>query len=179
MSSSSPSKEKNEIAQMSQAEEKFINITKKMTQLDISVDPSNPKGLINTQNQLNEIIKDLENFAIECKNNGDSERIPSLNKDIQELLSQTHTLYGHISKQVKAMDRYEDEEESYDELELNREEIVKLFLLTSKAYKNKQIDEKQKGFIKDRIIHRDGYLRKIMQQEELGVPTLATFASLP
>jgi len=158
-----------------------VKITEKMTKLDISVDPSNPKAINNTKAKLEEIIRDLEEFSKDCKESVDSEKIPSLMSDISDLLQQVQILYSHISKQAKAIDRYEDEGESYDEEELSREEIAKLLLLTSKAFRGQQITAEQRGFIKDKVVKREGYLRKILQQEELGtvVNALVTFANIP
>ena len=174
----SPDKD-SQLVEISLAEEKFGKIAMKMTDLNIAVDPSNPNGLRNTEFKLKEIIDDLTKFKQESQSNGDCKAIPTLSNDIEELLSQTTVLYGYISKQLKAMNRYDNEEESFDELELDRNEIAKLLILTSKLYNTKQIDLKQKGYIKDKIIRKEGYLRKMLQQEELGLNTLATFASLP
>jgi hypothetical protein len=168
-------------AEPSAAELRFVTITEKMTKLDISVDPSNPNAINNTKIKLEEIIRDLEEFARDCAESGDAEKLPSLNGDISDLLQQVRTLHGHISKQAKAMDRYEGEGESYDEEELGREEIAKLLLLTSKAFRAGQISTEQRAFIKDKVIAREGYMRKILQQQELGtvVNALVTFANIP
>ena len=174
----SPDKE-NKLGEISLAEEKFGKIAMKMTDLNIAVDPSNPNGLRVTESKLKEIMDDLTKFRKECQSNGDCITIPSLSNDIEELLSQTTVLHSYISKQLKAMNRYDNEEESFDELELDRSEIAKLLILTSKLYATRQIDLKQKGYIKDKIVRKEGYLRKMLQQEELGLNTLATFASLP
>lgn len=165
----------------SEAELRFIAITQKMTKLDISVDPSNPNAIINTKTKLEEIISDLQVFERDCREGADSDKIPSLLGDISELLQQVRTLYGHISKQAKAMDRCEDEDSSEEEEALERSEIAKLLLLTSKAFRTGQITPQQRAAIKDKVINRDGYLRKILQQEELGtvVNALVTFANIP
>ena len=178
-----------------------------MGNLNISVDPSNPKAISATKTNLEEIISDLVQFSSDCRLNGDTDRIPTLVGDIDQLLSQTRVLHGHISKQIHAMhrmdietdrdgdrngggDRHGDDTGSgsnsedggeYEEDPLNREEIAKLLLLTSKAYQAKHIDKEQKGHLKDEIVRRRSYLRKVVEQEDFGnvLTTLATFARIP
>lgn len=175
------------------SEERFKAITVKMGKLNISVDPSNPQAIVATRSDLEDIISDLEQFQTDCKMNGDAEHIPTLLTDIEQLLSQTHVLHGHISKQMHAMHRMDnvdsdagddagaDADASDSEELLSREEISKLLLLTNKAYQAQHIDLNQKAFLKDEIVRRKGYLRKVVEQEDFAnvLTTLALFAQIP
>ncbi len=58
---------------------------------------------------------------------------------------------------------------NYDDSVLQREEIAKLLLLTIKSYELNRISVKQKGHIKDQVCRRLGYLRLVLQQEDIGL----------
>jgi hypothetical protein len=70
------------------------------------------------------------------------------------------------------------EDNNENEPLLNREEVGKLLLLTSKALELKIISDEQKGFIKDQICMRAGILRVILKYEDLSV-VMGALAMIP
>jgi hypothetical protein len=153
-------------------EEKFAAVTNKMGSLDLAIDPSNPGSLSKAKAQLDEIIGDLEEFVEDDLLNDNSEKSKALLADVTELLSQTRVLQGHISKQVTAnisnAPASTPADETSDEPELKRDEIAKLLLLVSRAFGISQISVEQRGFLKNEIVNRKGYLRAVVQQEDIG-----------
>jgi len=152
-------------------EEKFAAVTNKMGTLDLAIDPANPGSLTKAKAQLDEIIGDLEEFVEDDLLNDNSEKSTALLADVSELLSQTRVLQGHISKQISANVQNAPSStpmDDSDEPELRRDEIAKLLLLVSRAFGIQQISVEQRGFLKNEIVNRKGYLRTVVQQEDIG-----------
>lgn len=158
----------------------FAAMTSRVENLDLEIDPSNPQSLLRAKGDIDSIVRDLENFNAAGANkfsadDDGSEGVhleASLVSDIGELLEQTKMLQDHINKQVKAMDRYTDDEPPAQETDsvrpLEREEIAKLLLLVARAYGIQQISVEQRAFIKNEICGRKGYLRNILLQDDIG-----------
>lgn len=51
---------------------------------------------------------------------------------------------------------------------LTREEMARLFLFTARAWKVKMVSDRQRGFIKDVIVRREGYLRVILNFNDIS-----------
>lgn len=60
---------------------------------------------------------------------------------------------------------------------LQREEIAKLLLLSSRAHTIQQIDVQQWRLLKDEICRRKGYLRDILRQSDISA-VMAALASI-
>lgn len=161
-------------------EEKFAAVTNKMSTLDLAIDPSNPDSLSKAKAQLDEIIGDLEEFLEDDLLNDNSEKSKALLADVTELLDQTRVLQGHIAKQISSNVSNAFSSTSSDdssESELKRDEIAKLLLLVSRAFGIQQISLEQRGFLKNEIVNRKGYLRSVVQQEDIG-KVLAMLAAI-
>ena len=177
MSASKSSPNKNALSSKSKLEERFAAITTKMGSLDLAIDPTLPDSLVRAEEQLGDIMQDLESFVKENLLDEDSDQAKALLGDVNVLLTQTKILQDHISRQIKAQQSSktisvsnsgDDGNNSNAEADLKRDEIAKLLLLVSRAFGIKQITPEQRNFLKSEIVNRKGYLRKVVQQEDIG-----------
>lgn len=87
---------------MQTMEERFAEVTAKMSSLDMAIDPNNPAALMGVKTQLDEVIGDLEGFVEERLVDDPSEKAQGLMKDVKELLEQTKMLRNHIARTAGA-----------------------------------------------------------------------------
>ena len=59
---------------------------------------------------------------------------------------------------------------------LRRDEIGKLLLLVAKAFQTQQITREQRSRIKEQICNRAGYLRMVLEQQDMRVVIAALVA---
>lgn len=154
-------------------EERFADVTAKMGGFDLVIDPGNPESLVKAKEQLDEIILELEGFLKSGDLEDNSEKSKALLGDVSDLLSQTRVLHGHISKQTNKYSASvpTGSTQSIPDVgdnPLRRDEIAKLLLLVARAYSIKQISLPQRSFLKSEIVNRKGYLRDVVQQEDIG-----------
>lgn len=86
----------------------------------------------------------------------------------------TNVLKGHLETSFKSYQTKKPviPDETHNEIymePLRREEIGKLLLLVSKAFETQQISRDQKSKIKNQICNRAGYLRLILEQEDMRI----------
>ena len=178
MSTSKASPNKNVMPAKTKLEERFAAITTKMGSLDLAIDPTQPDSLIRAEAQLGDIMNDLECFVNENLLDEDSEQAKALLGDVNVLLTQTKILQEHISRQIKSQQSsksisissndFGNNNRNSEEEDLKRDEIAKLLLLVSRAFGIKQISPEQRNFLKTEIVSKKGYLRKVVQQEDIG-----------
>jgi hypothetical protein len=115
-----------------------------------------------------------------------------LNTEIENMLEQTQLLYKQIDvtlQRITANDEKKtDSSPSFSspssptrkensEPPLQREEIAKLLLLSSRAHTIQQINVQQWRALKDEICRRKGYLRDILRQSDISA-VMAALASI-
>lgn len=102
-----------------------------------------------------------------------------LNNEIENMLEQTQLLYKQIDATLqRVLDENTMKQQlpststtnnkSSSELPLQREEIAKLLLLSSRAHSIQQINVQQWRAIKDEICRRNGNLRMILKQTDIS-----------
>lgn len=168
-------------------------MSKRVEKLDSIIDPKVPSSLIQARDELGSIISDLEKMKVQLESTDSPSRQPntkqkqSMETAIVELLKHTKILKGHIDNTIRsgeARDGVSDtgSEGSVSDSPMNvqdplkRDEIGKLLLLVSKAYQTRQITKQQRGVIKNRICRRSGYLRMILEQDDMNVVIAALAA---
>ena len=115
----------------------------------------------------------------------------SIGREISDLLEQTKALYVQLSSIAGKISGEDSNSNSNNDIgssksredstspALTRDDMGKLFLLTSRAYSIKAISLEQRNKIKGEIILQRGYLRDIFLKETDIAEVLATMSAFP
>lgn len=174
----SQDKEKAEMDELDELDSRFSAMVKRVEKIDLTIDPRQPESLRKAERDLGHIISDLEKLqstglpGIDVR--GSSEIYGELSADIRDLLLQTKQLKQQISQTLPDQS-IEDSEETIDLL--GREEIAKLLLVVSRAFSIQRISAEQRSFIKDEICRKKGYLRAVLEADDIFT-VMNTLASI-
>lgn len=160
---------------MTEIDQRLSNVAQRVSTLDLLIDPSNPKSLLQAKETLQAIVNELQ-FISSIRNKNDlsnSEKI--VLNEIDELLNHTYMLKQQIDSTIAENHLiYETINNNStnptpaaaqaEEL-LSQEDIRKLLLLVSKAHSLNILTVTQKGLIKDQICRRAIFLKLVLVED--------------
>jgi len=156
----------------SDMKERFLAMASRVEAMGQGLSLSDPSSLLRTQTLLEQIIKDLQDMVRIGQSSGATDT--KIMQDVIELYGQTTRLHKHlsdsISKQQEAARSLQQQETDLigKQPPLNRDEIGKLLLLTSRGYKRNELSFKQRAYIKHQILLQQGYLRVIIPLNDIN-----------
>ena len=138
------------------------------------IDPKDPNSLSKARATLVSIIADLQSMVTLGSQVQDDSKLGMM-QEVHNLLKQTQTLKLHLDRAIQISPSiaaaakpspptasFLEKQVLHDKVPLNRDEIAKLLLLTSRAWKSRLLSDKQRHFVKQVIVRREGYLRVIL-----------------